>query len=309
MILQRTIKKPTTISGIGLHSGARINLRMRPASANTGIIFHRTDGEQTVDIKACSENVVDTRMATVIGHQGLTVSTIEHFMAALAAFGIDNLHVDIDGPEVPVLDGSAAPFIREIQQAEVKMLSRSRKFIAIRKPLEIIEGEKRISIIPSRFFRISFDIAFDHPAISVQQHSMKFTTESFCKEIAAARTFGFLHEVEYLKANGLARGGSLENAVVIDNDGVMNPEGLRFQNEFVRHKILDSFGDFSLLGAPLLGHIKAFKAGHDLNAKMVRMIEENPSHWAYVEFTEQALRAAQRAETKAFAIDLAWNKA
>lgn len=309
MILQRTIKKPTTISGIGLHSGARINLRMRPASANTGIIFHRTDGEQTVDIKACSENVVDTRMATVIGHQGLTVSTIEHFMAALAAFGIDNLHIDINGPEVPVLDGSAAPFIREIQQAEVKMLNRSRKFIAIRKPLEIIEGEKRISIIPSRFFRISFDIAFDHPAISVQQHSMKFTTESFCKEIAAARTFGFLHEVEHLKANGLARGGSLENAVVIDNDGVMNPEGLRFQNEFVRHKILDSFGDFSLLGSPLLGHIKAFKAGHDLNAKMVRMIEENPSHWTHVEFTEQALREAQRAENKPFAIDLAWNKA
>ena len=309
MILQRTIKKPTTISGIGLHSGARINLRMRPASANTGIIFHRTDGEKTVDIKACSESVVDTRMATVIGHQGLTVSTIEHLMAALAAFGIDNLHVDIDGPEVPVLDGSAAPFIREIQQAEIKKLSRSRKFIAIRKPLEIIEGEKRISIIPSRFFRISFDIAFDHPAISVQQHSMKFTTESFCKDIAGARTFGFLHEVEALKANGLARGGSLENAVVIDNDGVMNPEGLRFQNEFVRHKILDSFGDFSLLGSPLLGHIKAFKAGHDLNAKMVRMIEKNPSHWAYVEFTEQALREAQRAKTKAFAIDLAWNKA
>ncbi len=309
MILQRSIKKSATISGIGLHSGERINLRMRPATANTGIIFHRTDGEQTVDIKACSDNVVDTRMATVIGHQGMTVSTIEHFMAALAAFGIDNLHVDIDGAEVPVLDGSAAPFIREIQQAGIKHLSQSRKFIAIRKPLEIIEGEKRISIIPSRFLRVSFDIAFDHPAISVQHHSMKFTTESFCKDIAAARTFGFLHEVEHLKANGLARGGSLENAVVIDTDGVMNPEGLRFKNEFVRHKILDSFGDFSLLGSPLLGHIRAFKAGHDLNAKMVRMIEENPSHWTYIEFGEQALREAQRSNAKAFAIDLAWNKA
>lgn len=308
MILQRTIRKATTISGIGLHSGVRINLRMRPATVNTGIIFHRTDGEQTVDIKACSESIVDTRMATVIGHQGVTVSTIEHFMAALAAFGIDNLHVDIDGPEVPVLDGSAAPFIREIQRAEVKKLNRSRKFIAIRKPLEIIEGEKRIRIIPSRFFRISFDIAFDHPAIATQHHSLKFSTESFCKEIAAARTFGFLHEVEHLKAMGLARGGSLENAVVIDKDGVMNPEGLRFPNEFVRHKILDSFGDFSLLGSPLLGHIKAFKTGHDLNAKMVRMIEENPDHWAYVEFSEQALQEAQRAETKSFATDLAWEK-
>ena len=246
---------------------------MRPAVANTGIIFHRTDGEQTVDIKACSENVVDTRMATVIGKNGVTVSTIEHFMAALAAFGIDNLHVDIDGPEVPVLDGSAAPFTRELQQIGTKSLNRSRKFIAIRKPLEIIEGEKRISIIPSRFFRISFDIAFDHPAISVQHYSMKFTTETFCKDIAAARTFGFLHELEYLKANGLACGGSLENAIVIDKNAVMNPEGLRYNNEFVRHKILDAFGDFSLLGSPMLGHIRAFKSGHDLNAKMVKKIE------------------------------------
>lgn len=309
MILQRTLEKATTISGIGLHSGARINMKLRPAVANTGIIFHRTDGEKTIAIKACSENVVDTRMATVLGRQGLTVSTIEHFMAALAAFGIDNLHVDIDGPEVPVLDGSAAPFIREIQQAGIKTLDSCRKFIAIRKPLEIIEGEKRISIIPSRFFRISFDIAFDHPAISVQHHSMKFSTENFCKEIANARTFGFLHEVEYLKANGLARGGSLENAVVIDDKGVMNPEGLRYQNEFVRHKILDSFGDFSLLGAPLLGHIRAFKAGHDLNAKMVKVIEENPTHWTYVEFSEQALKEAKRSNSKTFAIDLAWHKA
>ncbi len=309
MILQKTIAKVTTISGIGLHSGARIDMKLRPAQENTGIVFHRTDGEQIVDIKACSENVVDTRMATVIGRQGVSVSTIEHFMAALAAMGIDNLHVDINGPEVPVLDGSAAPFIREIQQAGVRSLNASRKFIAIRKPLEIIEGEKRISIIPSRFFRVSFDIAFDHPAIGVQNYSLKFSTDSFCKEVAAARTFGFLHEVEYLKANGLARGGSLENAVVIDDNGIMNPEGLRFSNEFVRHKILDACGDFSLIGAPILGHIKAFKAGHDLNAKMVRKIEENPSHWTYVEFTEQALQEAQRANTKAFAIDLAWHKA
>lgn len=309
MILQRTLEKTASISGIGLHTGARITLKLRPATANTGIVFHRVDGERIVDIKACSANVVDTRMATVLGSQGVTVSTIEHFMAALAALGIDNLHVDIDGPEVPVLDGSSAPFIRELQQAGIQTLASCRRFIAIRKPLEIIEGEKRISIIPSRFFRISFDIAFDHPAISVQHYSMKFTTENFCKEIASARTFGFLHEVEYLKANGLARGGSLENAVVIDENGVMNPEGLRFQNEFVRHKILDSFGDFSLLGAPLLGHIRAFKAGHDLNAKMVRLIEDNPDHWTWVEFGEATLKEAQRFNVPAFASDLAWHKA
>lgn len=308
MILQRTLKKVITISGIGLHSGARVNLTLRPAEANTGIIFHRTDGERVVDIKACSANVVDTRLATVVGAQGMSVSTIEHFMAALAAFGIDNLHVDIDGPEVPVLDGSSAPFVREIQQAGTRDLDCSRKFVAIRKPLEIIEGEKRVKIIPSRFFRISFDIAFDHPAISVQSYSLKFSTESFCKEIANCRTFGFLHEVEYLKANGLARGGSLENAIVIDDNGVMNPEGLRHPDEFVRHKILDACGDYSLLGAPILGHIRAFKAGHDINAKMVRKIEENPDHWTYVEFSEEALQEAKRANNKSFAIDLAWNK-
>ncbi len=309
MILQKTLKSTKTISGIGLHSGARISLKLRPATADTGIVFHRTDGERTVAIRAIAENVIDTKMATVIGHDGLSVSTIEHFMAALAACGIDNLHVDIDGPEVPVLDGSAAPFIREIQQAGTKTLAASRKFIAIRKPLEIIEGEKRISIIPSRFFRITFDIAFDHPAISIQQYSMKFSTESFCKEIAPARTFGFLQEVEELKANGLARGGSLENAVVIDKNGVMNPEGLRFHDEFVRHKILDSFGDFSLIGHSLLGHIRAFKAGHDLNAKMVEKILENPDHWTYVEFSEQALQEAQRSSAQSFAFDLAWSKA
>lgn len=309
MILQRTLKDSTTISGIGLHSGARINLRLRPALANTGIVFHRSNGERSVDIKACADNVVDTRMATVLGQEGLTVSTIEHFMAALAACGIDNLHVDIDGPEVPILDGSAAPFIREIEQIGIRALSASRRFIAIRKPLEIIEGEKRISIIPSRFFRITFDIAFEHKAIALQQYSMKFSTESFRRDIAPARTFGFLRDFEYLKANGLARGASLDNAVAIDENGVMNPEGLRFQDEFVRHKILDSFGDFSLLGAPLLGHIRAFKAGHDLNAKMVRKILDNPSHWSSVEFSEQALQEAQRANARAFAIDLAWSKA
>ncbi len=309
MIFQRTLATNISISGIGLHSGARINMRLRPAPANTGIIFHRTDGDMTVSIKACSRNVVETRLATVLGRNGVTVSTIEHLMSALAAFAVDNLHIDIDGPEIPALDGSAAPFVREIQQVGVVSLSEPRKFIAIRKPLEIIEGEKRISIIPSRFFRITYDIAFDHPAISVQNHSVKFDTENFCKEIAPSRTFGFLHEVEHLKANGLARGGSLENAVVVDKDGVMNPEGLRFHNEFVRHKILDAFGDFSLLGAPLLGHIRAFKAGHDLNAKMVKMIEEHPDHWVYVDFTEDALREAQRQYAGTRATELVFNKA
>lgn len=309
MILQRTINTSTEISGIGLHSGANIRLRLRPAEANTGIIFHRRDGERTVAIKATAENVVDTRMATVLGRDGLSVSTVEHFLAALAACGIDNLHVDIDGPEIPILDGSAAPFIQQLQKVGTRNLDASRKFIAIRKPIELIEGEKRINIIPSRFFRITFDIAFEHKAIALQQYSMKFSSESFSKEIAPARTFGFLHEVEYLKANGLARGGSLDNAVVINEEGVMNPEGLRFQDEFVRHKILDACGDFSLLGHPMLGHIRAFKAGHDINAKMVRKILDTPDCWTYVEFSEAALHEAGKTVAQACASNLAWIKA
>lgn len=309
MILQSTINAPIEISGIGLHSGAEIQLNLRPAEADTGIVFHRRDGDRVVVIKAIADNVVDTRLATVLGRDGLSVSTVEHFLAALAACGIDNLHVDINGPEIPILDGSAAPFINAIQKVGTVSLEASRKFIAIRKPIELIEGEKRINIIPSRFFRITFDIAFEHKAIALQQYSMKFSTESFNKEIAPARTFGFLHEVEYLKANGLARGGSLENAVVINEEGVMNPEGLRFQDEFVRHKILDACGDFSLLGHPMLGHIRAFKAGHDINAKMVRKILETPDSWTYVEFSEAALQEARKTSTQAYATSLAWLKA
>lgn len=309
MILQRTIKNPAEITGVGLHSGAEIRLRLRPASADTGIIFHRREGDRVVAIKAIADNVIDTRLATVLGRNDLSVSTVEHFLAALSACGIDNLHVDIDGPEVPILDGSASPFVKLIEEAGIASLAVARRFIAIRKPISLIEGEKRISIIPSRFFRITFDIAFEHKAIALQQYSMKFSSESFQREIAPARTFGFLHEVEYLKANGLARGGSLDNAVVIDDNGVMNPEGLRYQDEFVRHKILDSVGDFSLLGSPILGHIRAFKAGHDLNAKMVRKIIDSPDHWAYVEFSEAAMQEAQRRSTRAFAVDLAWDKA
>jgi UDP-3-O-[3-hydroxymyristoyl] N-acetylglucosamine deacetylase len=309
MILQRTIKTPAVITGIGLHSGAKIKLCIRPASADNGIIFHRREKERVVAIKASADNVIDTRMATVLGRDGLSVSTVEHLLAALSACGIDNLHIDIDGPEVPILDGSAAPFIKLIEEAGVEVMDASRRIIAIRKPISLIEGEKRISIIPSRFFRITFDIAFEHKAIALQQYSMKFSTDSFQRDIAPARTFGFLHEVEYLKANGLARGGSLDNAVVIDENGVMNPEGLRYQDEFVRHKILDAVGDFSLLGAPMLGHIRAFKAGHDLNAKMVTKILANPDHWTYVDFSEAALQEAQRSSSRALAIDLAWDKA
>lgn len=297
------------ISGIGLHSGRRITMNLRPAEAGTGILFHRTEGDRTVTIEAHSANVIDTRLATVIGKNGLSVSTVEHLMAALSALGIDNLHVEIDGPEVPVMDGSAAPFVDLLESAGLRELDRSRKFLAIREPITLIEGEKRVTLIPSRFFRISFDIAFDHPSIALQNYSFKCSAQQFRKEIAPARTFGFLHEVEYLKANGLARGGSLDNAIVIGEEGILNPEGLRFSDEFVRHKILDSIGDFSLVGFPILGHIKAFKAGHDINHKMVEKILATPQCYKLVEFSDEALRQARRGGLPSFVGDLVPSKA
>jgi UDP-3-O-[3-hydroxymyristoyl] N-acetylglucosamine deacetylase len=286
MINQSTIKRALTISGIGLHTGRLITMTLRPAEVDNGIVFHRTDGERRVSIPAISANVVDTRLATVIGKDGVSVSTIEHLMAALSACGVDNLHIDIDGPEVPVMDGSAAPFVALLQETGNQTQQKRRKYLAIRKPITLVDGEKRVSIIPSRFFRITFDIAFDHPCIGLQHRAVKVTGESFRKDIAPARTFGFLHEVEYLKANGLALGGSLDNAVVIGKDGILNPGGVRFEDECVRHKILDAVGDFSLLGYPVLGHIKAYKAGHDINHQMVEKILANPDCWQLVESGE-----------------------
>lgn len=309
MIFQCTIAHPIEISGIGLHSGRPINMTLRPADAGNGIVFHRHEAERTIAIEAISANVVDTRLATVLGKNDLSVSTVEHLLAALAALGIDNLNIDIDGPEVPVMDGSAAPYVELLQSAGIRSLPRSRKYLAIRKPITLVEGEKRLTLIPSRFCRITFDIAFDHPCISLQHRTVKLSPEAFQKEIAGARTFGFLRDFEYLKSNGLARGGSMENAVVIGDESILNPEGLRFQDEFVRHKILDAVGDFSLLGYPLLGHIKAFKAGHDINHKMVEKVLASPDCWKLVEFTEDDLRQALQAGAPAFASELALSEA
>jgi UDP-3-O-[3-hydroxymyristoyl] N-acetylglucosamine deacetylase len=289
MIYQSTLARTVSISGIGLHSGARINMTLRPAEAGTGIIFHRSLGEQTVSIPACADNVVDTRMATVLGRGEARVSTVEHLLASLSAYGIDNLHIDIDGPEVPILDGSSIPFATLLETAGQRKLTRKRTFLAIRHPLTVTDGDKRINIIPSRFYRMTYDIAFEHPCIPVQQRSIKISAESFRRELAPARTFGFLRDVERLKAAGLARGGSLENAIVIDDERILNPEGLRFPDEFVRHKILDAIGDLSLLGYPILGHVRAYKAGHDINHRLVKKILESPHCWQLLEASERSL--------------------
>ena len=307
LICQTTIARPTVISGIGVHTGQRINMTLRPADAGVGIVFNRKENGRTTAIKATAANVVDTRMATVIGKGDVRVSTVEHLLATLAAYGVDNLNIDIDGPEVPIMDGSAAPFASVLEEAGLARHAQSRKFLAIRKPMTVIDGEKRVSIIPSRFFRITFDIAFQHPCIALQQRSVKVTTTSFRRELAPARTFGFLKDVETLKAAGLARGGSLENAIVVDDEKILNPEGLRFQDEFVRHKILDSIGDLSLIGYPILGHIRAFKAGHDINHQLVKKILDTPENWQLLEFTEDDLEAALQMAPK-FATDLAFSK-
>lgn len=283
MALQKTIKNKVMFSGIGLHSGKEVTMTLRPADAGTGISFHRIDLSPSVSIEAVAGNVVNTRLSTTIGKGGAVVSTIEHLMAALNGCGIDNVHVDIDGPEVPIMDGSAAPFVRGLKEIGVRTLSRPRKFLVIKKPITVVDGDKKIAIIPSRYFRVSFDMRFNHPVVNNQFRSMKFSDEVFERDYAPARTFGFLMEVETLKANGLARGGSLDNAVVIGDDGILNEGGLRYDDEFVRHKIMDSVGDLYLAGYSLVGHVKAYKSGHDLNHKLVTEILARPDCWKLVE--------------------------
>lgn len=283
MAHQLTIRTAVTFSGVGLHSGKNITLTLRPAASGTGIIFHRVDLDPVVSIEATSANVVNTRLSTTIGKAGGVVSTIEHLMASFFAFGIDNVHVDIDGPEVPIMDGSALPFVRGIESAGVSSLPGSKKLLVVKKPVTVTEGDKKVSVIPSRYYRISFGLSFNHPVINSQFRSIKFSPETFVRDYAAARTFGFFAEVETLKANGLARGGSLENAVVIGNEGVLNPEGLRFRDEFVRHKILDALGDLSLAGSPIIGHVKAVKSGHDLNHRFVQELLSRRDAWELVD--------------------------
>jgi UDP-3-O-[3-hydroxymyristoyl] N-acetylglucosamine deacetylase len=284
---QNTVKNRVTFYGIGIHSGKDVEVTLRPAEEGTGIVFHRTDLEPSVSIEAIAANVVNTRLSTTIGNNGVIVATIEHLMAALRICGIDNAYVDINGPEVPIMDGSASPFVKWIEAAGVQTQSKPRKYLVVKRPVTITDGDKKVAIIPSRYFKISFDMRFNHPVVNNQFRSVKLSKNSFKKEIASARTFGFLAEFETLKANGLAQGASLENAVAIGNEGILNKEGLRFADEFVRHKILDAVGDFSLVGYHLLGHVKAFKSGHDLNHRLVKELLADRESWELVELSRQ----------------------
>lgn len=306
MAMQMTLKDKVTFTGIGVHSGRETTITLRPAEAGTGIVFHRVDLSPAVSIEAIAANVVNTRLSTTIGRSGAVVSTVEHLMAALAACGVDNAHVDIDGAEVPIMDGSAAPFVAAIRRAGVKTLSRPRRYLVVTKPVTVADGDKKVTIIPSRHFKVSFDMRFSHPAVASQYLSMRFDGDGFAASFAPARTFGFLAEVEMLKANGLARGGSLENAVVIGDEGVLNPEGLRFADEFVRHKILDTVGDLTLIGYPILGHVKSTRGGHDMNHRLVTELLARTDCWKLVETGER--RGKPEAVLPLAMPDLAWSK-
>lgn len=291
--LQHTLARPAAFSGIGIHTGAQVRIEVRPAEADHGFVFLRTDVEdRDPAVPARGDAVCQTRLGTVIGNaDGVTVSTVEHLMAAFAALCIDNAVIAIDGPEVPIMDGSAQPFIEALDQAGRRPQPAARRYLEVLQTVEVLEDDKRVTLSPADRFEMAFEILFDTPAIGRQRIDLAIDEQSFRRELADCRTFGFLHEVEALRAAGLARGGSLDNVVVIDNDAVLNPEGLRRPDEFVRHKALDAVGDLYLLGAPLIGRYEGIYAGHGLNNAIVRALLARPSAWRLAPLQPELARA------------------
>ena len=294
MLKQRTLKSLIRASGVGLHSGVKVNMALRPAAPNTGIVFRRVDLDPVIDLPARADQVGDTRMCSCLERLGAKVGTIEHLMSAFAGLGIDNAYVDLDAAEVPILDGSASPFVFLIQSAGIEEQSAAKKFIRIKRPIEVREsdrgGDKWARFEPYEGFSLKFSITFNHPAIdrTGQEVSIDFAEHSYTREVARARTFGFMQEVEWLRENGLALGGGLDNAVVLDEYRVLNAEGLRYVDEFVKHKVLDAIGDLYLLGHPLLAAFSAHKSGHALNNALARELLAQPESWEYVTFEDQA---------------------
>jgi UDP-3-O-[3-hydroxymyristoyl] N-acetylglucosamine deacetylase len=278
MLRQRTLKSLISASGVGLHTGQKVRITLRPAPPDTGIVFRRIDLASPVDIPARAELVGETKLCSGLVKGEVKVYTVEHLMSALAGLGVDNAFVDLDAPELPIMDGSASPFALLLQQAGIEEQVAAKKFLRVKKLIEIREGDKWARLEPYAGFRLSFSIDFRHPVIerSTQSVTVDFAETSYLKEIARARTFGFMHEVEDLKDSGFALGGGLENAVVLDEQGVLNADGLRFADEFIRHKLLDAIGDLYLLGRPLLGAFTAHKSGHALNNRLARAALADP---------------------------------
>jgi len=286
MLKQRTLKTATSTTGVGLHSGAKVRLTLRPALPGTGIVFHRVDLTPVVSIRADAQAVGDTRMASCLEKDGVKIGTVEHLMSALAGLGIDNAHIDVDAEELPILDGSAGPFVFLLQAAGIEEQSAPKRFLRVTRPVEVREGDKWARLSPYEGFRLEFSIQFDHPAVdkSGTQVAIDFADQSYVRNIARARTFGFTQDVEALRAQGLALGGSLENAIVMDEYRVLNADGLRLPDEFVRHKVLDAIGDLYLVGAPLLAAFSAHKSGHALNNRLLRALLADAAAWEWATF-------------------------
>jgi UDP-3-O-[3-hydroxymyristoyl] N-acetylglucosamine deacetylase len=288
MTVQRTLRRQVACAGIGLHTGNKVNLTLKPAAPDTGIRFRRSD--LGVEIPASVHNLSGTYYATGLRHDGATVDTIEHLLAALVSQGIDNVVVELDHSEVPIMDGSSAPFVYLIQEAGVKVQSEARRYLKILRPVTATRGDAMMSVYPADAFKVSYTISFDHPLLRHQAHTVAITEETFAEHIAPARTFGFLREVELLRQQGLTLGGSLDNAIVLSETGVLN-NTLRFEDEFVRHKILDAVGDLALLGYPLLGHVVANRAGHAMHTTFARRVLEERDAWTIVELAPEPAMA------------------
>jgi UDP-3-O-[3-hydroxymyristoyl] N-acetylglucosamine deacetylase len=286
MLRQRTLKSVVKATGVGLHTGVKVALVLRPAQIDTGVVFHRVDLTPSVDLKADPFGVGDTRLASCLERDGVKVATVEHLMSALAGLGIDNIHVDVDAAELPILDGSAAPFVFLLQSAGIEEQKAAKKFLRVKKTVEVREGDKWARLSPFDGFSLDFSIVFNHPAVqnSASHARIDFAEQSYLREIARARTFGFMQDVETLREQGLALGGSLENAIVMDEYRVLNSDGLRYADEFVKHKILDAIGDLYLAGHPLLGAFAAHKSGHALNNLLLRELLADASAWELVSF-------------------------
>jgi UDP-3-O-[3-hydroxymyristoyl] N-acetylglucosamine deacetylase len=288
MIRQRTLRNTIRATGVGLHTGDKVYLTLRPAPVNTGIVFRRVDLNPVVEIKARAENVGDTTLSTTLVNGDVRVSTVEHLLSAMAGLGIDNCYVELSAAEVPIMDGSAGPFVFLIQSAGIEEQKAAKKFIRIKRPVTVKDGDKVASFLPFAGFKVSFTIDFDHPVFRDRSaHTeIDFSSTSFVKEVSRARTFGFMHEIEYLRSKGLAQGGSVDNAIVIDEYRILNEDGLRYEDEFVKHKVLDAIGDLYLLGYSLIGEFRAFKSGHALNNVSLRELIAQRDAWEMVTFED-----------------------
>lgn len=294
MLKQRTLRQLVRAVGIGLHSGTKVTLVLRPAAAETGIVFRRVDLDPPVDIKLAADAVVDTRMATTIGRDSVRIATIEHLMSALAGLGIDNCYIDVDAAEIPIMDGSAASFVFLLQSAGVEELNAPKRFVRVLRPVEVVDGDKWARLEPYFGYRLKFSIDFKHPAIDSTEQVVEvdFARDSYVKQVSRARTFGFVNEVEALRAAGLAMGGNFENVIVMDEYRVLNTDGLRAGDEFAKHKVLDAIGDLSALGRPLLASYVAHKSGHAINNRLLRALLADEAAYDIVSFEDDSAAPA-----------------